>query len=305
MTEKQDKNVDRRQLLRRAGTVAAGVAGTTVVGAAIASPAQADPGQPVLQGGNNLAGATSTSLTNTSTGPTLRLDNTSSTAEGDASLSGPPLQLVPRGDYLSDQSPVGSVGVDAYGNFQVVSVPGWVDYLHTTGNSNRIVPITPQRVVDTRTAAGRSRIVNASGTTLDSSGRLRDGQTIHLDLSDFVFIGDALFGNLTVTSAVASGFVQIFPHGVARPQNFSSINYLTNQVISNSFMSGIGYNFDYISVYAARTTHIIIDAVAFVVGIGGVNPEILPYSADASARASKSAAAKRAERAKNSSPSWK
>ncbi|WP_328421977.1 hypothetical protein OG470_07165 [Micromonospora sp. NBC_00389] len=312
MTEKQDKTVDRRRLLRRAGTVAAGVAGTTVVGAAVAAPAQAAPGDPVVQGANNAAGATTTTLTSTAAGPTLQLGNTSTTTDVDgAVLARPALRLTPSGDYLHPDSLGGSLGMDAYGNLQVVAdFQGvrYLDYVHTTGNSNQIVPITPQRLIDTRSASSRTRIRNASSTTLDSSGRLRDGQTIHVDLSDFVHFGDALFGNLTVTTAVASGFVQIFPYGGPRPTNFSTINYLTNQVISNSFMSGIGYEQDWISVYAARTTHIIIDVVAFVVGVGSVNPGILPMSAGAMARGAESPEqlkAKRAAKAMTTAPSWK
>ncbi|WP_410810632.1 hypothetical protein [Micromonospora sp. 067-2] len=315
MTDNDDKTVNRRRLLRRAGTVAAGVAGTTVVGAAIAGPAQADQGQPVLQGVLNSAGNSNTTLSSTSAGPTLRLANTNKSTNPDGvEFSGPALHLTPSGDYLNDQSPVGSLGVDKYGNFQVVSAQyqgeAFVDFVHTTGNSNQIVPIVPQRLVDTRAANTRTRIINAS-SNLDSSGRLRDGKTIHIDLSDFVFFGDALFGNLTVTTAVASGFVQIFPFNTPRPANFSTINYLPNQVISNSFVAGIGSNAtdvtDAISVYAARTTHIIIDVVAFVVGVGSVNPGILPSAAGATARGEspEQRKAKRAAAAKQGTPSWK
>ncbi|KAB1949307.1 hypothetical protein F8271_00910 [Micromonospora sp. ALFpr18c] len=314
MTEHEDKTVNRRRLLRRAGTVAAGVAGTTVVGAAVAAPAQAAPGDPVVQGGTNAAGATITTLTSTAAGPTLQLANTSTATSDGAVLARPALRLTPSGDYLHPDSPGGSIGMDSASNLQVVAEYGggkYLEYVHTTGNSNQIVSIVPQRVVDTRSAGSRARILNASSTTLDSSGRLRDGQTIHLDLSDFVFFSDALFGNLTVTTAVASGFVQIFPYGSPRPANFSTINYLPNQVISNSFMSGVGYDEDFsdvISVYAARTTHIIIDVVAFVIGVGQVYPDILPFSAGASARSAESAEdrrAKRAAAAKQGTPSWK
>ncbi|MDG4806899.1 hypothetical protein O7634_09055 [Micromonospora sp. WMMD1120] len=313
MTENQDKTVNRRRLLSRAGTVAAGVAGTAVAGAAVAGPAQAAPGDPVVQGATNAAGATTTSLTSTGTGPALRLANTSTSTAADGTvLARPALQLTPSGDLLHSDSPGGSIGLDTYGNIQLVTEFGgdkYLDYVHTSANSNQIVPVAPQRVVDTRSAGSRARIVNASSTTLDSSGRLRDGQTIHIDLSDFVFYGDALFGNLTVTTAVASGFVQVFPYGSPRPQNFSTINYLTNQVVANSFMSGIGFDADYISVYAARTTHIIIDVVAFVIGVGAVNPEILPLSANAvsarSAETPEQRRAKRAAKAQQETPSWK
>ncbi|GAB4104834.1 hypothetical protein AB0C42_30775 [Micromonospora taraxaci] len=307
--------MNRRRLLRRAGTVAAGVAGTTVVGAAVAAPAQAAPGDPVVQGASNAAGATTTELTSTGTGPTLRLANTSTTTSNGLVLARPALQLTPSGDLLHSDSPGGSIGMDTQSNIQVVAEYGggkYLEYVHTTGNSNQIVPVSPQRVIDTRSAASRARILNKSSTTLDSSGRLRDGQTIHVNLSDFVYFGDALFGNLTVTTAVASGFVQIFPYDTPRPANFSNINYLTNQVVANSFMSGVGYlndeATDVISIYAARTTHIIIDVVAFVVGVGAVNPDILPFAASATARGAESAEerrAKRAAKAQAGTPSWK
>ncbi|MFG1895929.1 hypothetical protein ACGFIP_18115 [Micromonospora zamorensis] len=319
MSENEDKTVNRRRLLRRAGTVAAGVAGTAVVGATVAAPAQAAPGDPVIQGATNAAGNSNTALTSNGGGPTLRLENTSTTTTADGTvLVRPALQLTPSGDVLHIDSPGGSIGMDTDGNIQVVAERGgdrYLEYVHTTGNSNQIVPVSPQRVIDTRSAGSRTRILNASSTTLDGSGRLRDGQTIHVDLSDFAFFSDALFGNLTVTTAVASGFVQIFPYRSPRPANFSTINYLTNQVISNSFMSGVGYDpdpesplTDVISVYAARTTHIIIDVVAFVIGVGQVYPYILPFSAGATARGAESPEqrqAKRAAAAKQATPSWK
>ncbi|MET8040789.1 hypothetical protein ABZU25_07985 [Micromonospora sp. NPDC005215] len=313
MTENQDKTVGRRQLLRRAGTVAAGVAGTTVVGAAVAGQAQADPGQPVIQAASNfVTGGGTTALVNPANGPTLRLANTNVTVARDIEFAGPPLMLIPSGELLSEQAPVGSMGVDKYGNFQVVSVQSGstslTDYVHTTGNSNQIVPIVPQRIIDTREAALRTRIYNASATTLDSSGRLKGGQTIHVRLDDFVHYGDALFGIVTATTAVNAGFLQIFPYGTPRPANFASLNYVANQVNSNAFMSGIGWEEDFISIYALQTTHVVLDATAFVIGYGEVDPAILPFSVNAAARGAESLAdrkAKRAAKAKQSTPSWK
>ncbi|MEU1588571.1 hypothetical protein [Micromonospora sp. NPDC005710] len=312
MTENQDKTVDRRRLLRRAGTVAAGVAGSTVVGAAVAGPAQAAPGDPVLQGrANNVAAAATTSLTSTAAGPTLQLANPAIVSENGLDLARPSLQLAPSGDYLHQDSATGSIGMDNYGNLQVVAAEyngeAIVDYVHTSGNANRIVPIMPQRVIDTRSAAGRERIVNRSSTTLDSTGRLREGQTIHLDLTDFVFFGDAVFGNITVTTTAAPGFARVFPYG-AGPISVSTINFQANQSLSNAFMTGIGFDADYISVFANKTTHIILDVVAFVIGIGAVNPAYLPLSAGAGARTTESLAdrtARRAAKAKQDSPSWK
>ncbi|MFG2051548.1 hypothetical protein ACGFIW_29460 [Micromonospora sp. NPDC048935] len=312
MTENQDKNVGRRQLLRRAGTVAAGVAGTTVVGAAAAGSAQADPGQPVVQAANNVVtGGGTTALVNPAGAPTLRLQNTNTVVDNNIKFTGPALQLAPSGDLLNAESPVGSMGVDQHGNFQVVSVHNGgsaiTDFVHTTGNSNQIVPIVPQRVIDTRDPGLRNRIANASSTTLDSAGRLRGGQTIHVLLEDFVYYGDALFGIVTATTAVNAGFLQIFPYGTERPANFASLNYSANQVNSNAFMSGIGWTADAVSIYALQTTHVVLDVTAFVVGYGSVREDILPYSVNAAARGAKSLADRKAERAakaKQGKPSW-
>ncbi|MEU8286098.1 hypothetical protein AB0C01_17365 [Micromonospora sp. NPDC048905] len=301
MTENQDKTVGRRQLLRRAGTVAAGVAGTTVVGAAVAGQAQADPGQPVIQAANNVVnGGGTTALVNPAVGPTLRLENTNLAASGEFEFAGPPLVLTPSGDFLSEQAPVGSMGVDRRGNFQVISfrdgdisIP---DYVFTTGNSNQIVPVVPQRVIDTREAGRRGRITNASATTLDSAGRLRGGQTIHVALDDFVHAGDALFGIVTATSAAGPGFLQIFPYGTPRPPSFASLNHEANGVYSNAFMSGIGYDADAISIYALQTTHVVLDVTAFVVGYGWVETDFLPYSVNATGRSAESLADRKAKR---------
>jgi hypothetical protein len=52
----------------------------------------------------------------------------------------------------------------------------------TTVTSNTTVPIVPTRVVDTRNADLRRRIVNPS--VLDSAGRLPKNQTMDVNLND-------------------------------------------------------------------------------------------------------------------------
>lgn len=296
--------VDRRRLLRRAGTVAAGIAGTGVVGAVAAVPAQAAPGDPVLQGRDNNAEQATTLRSSSATAATLRLANSNTTLDPEGQVvAGPVLQLAPSGQGISSQAEFGSLGMDANGT--IWAITGEIgdfkfrDYLRTNVNSNMIVPIAPQRVIDTRSADLRTRIVNPAGN-LDTSGRLLAGRTIHINLEEFVFIGEALFGNVTVVGPLANGFIQIFPYGIQRPA-VSTINFHTNQTLSNSFMSGIGYVVDYISLYASRTTHVIVDVVAFVVGAGQVNPAILPGDPDLVAE---SATDRRAAAAKRPKPSW-
>ncbi|MDO3705562.1 hypothetical protein Q3W71_28225 [Micromonospora sp. C28SCA-DRY-2] len=310
MNDRQDRTVNRRRLLRRAGTVAAGIAGTGVVGASAAGPAQAAPGDPVLQGRDNDAVDQTTTLRSAATGATLRLENARTTPyPNDITLAEPALRLAPSGDTLPPTAEVGSIGMNSAGTLLAVSgrSDGFsiVDFVYTSGTASRIVPVTPQRVIDTRTPIGRARIENRTGN-LDSSGRLLAGRTIHVNLGDYVFFGEGVFGNVTVTGPLAAGFLQIFPEGTPRPAEFSTINFQANQTLSNAFFSGVSNNLDLVSVYTLKTTHVIIDVVAFVISYGEVNPMFQPISGGErlSAEALAARRAERAAAARRSRPRW-
>ncbi|MEV4491230.1 hypothetical protein AB0K04_14060 [Micromonospora coxensis] len=302
MSEEQSRTVDRRRLLRRAGTVAAGLAGTAAVGSATAGPAQAAPGDPVLQGQANDAGSATTLSASSMESATLRLVNTATADEYGNTMAGPALRLTPSGDIISNQAEVGSIAMDQAGTIWAVTGEAadgfkYRDYVRTNFNSNTTVPIVPQRALDTRTSGGRARVLNPSGN-FDSSGRLLAGKTIHLNLEDFVNFGDAVHGNVTVTGPLASGFLQVFPYGVPRPTSFSTINFQTNQTLSNAFLSGLGSGYDRVSIYTLKTTHVILDMVAFVISMGQVNPRFLSGAAGLTEEDRRARFAERAE------PSW-
>ncbi|MEV4491229.1 hypothetical protein AB0K04_14055 [Micromonospora coxensis] len=308
MNEDHTGAVDRRRLLRRASTVAAGLAGGAAVGAATAGPAQAAVGEPVLQGRVNDAGANGTTLRGTAAQATLQLENTVRMGADGIDYGQPTLRLHPNGYTLDDRALPGSIGMTNGGEIQMVrhmyGTTAIVHNLFHEGNSNRIVPVPPFRAVDTRYASSRTTILNASGN-LDSSGRLLGGRSIDIDLSQWVYVGDALFGNVTVTGPTASGFVQVYQYGVTRPTNFSTINFTTGQTLSNSVMTGIGYEEDRISVYASKTTHVIIDVVAFVIGVGRVNfAELMPAGAGLTGDSHAERMAKRAVAAQQGRAAW-
>jgi hypothetical protein len=264
-----ENTIGRRRLLRRAGTVAAGVAGAGAVGAAAAAaPAEAAAGEPVLQGQDNPAGATTTKITNVSaTAPTLALSNTVVSQTGEA---GPALQLNPSGLAISPSAPVGSLAADANGDiWSSVSYGTGQSYLFSNNNATMTVMLyTAQRVLDTKWPANRTGVLNPS--VIDSTGRVIGGQTLNLDLGAWVQFGHGLLANLTVVDPTAGGYVTIYPYGVARP-NAASINHLTG-TLSNFTATAIGWFADpnqpqdVISIFCQRTTRVILDAVGFVVG---------------------------------------
>jgi hypothetical protein len=315
MAESEKSTVDRRRLLRRAGTVAAGVAGAGVAGAVAATPAQAAPGQPVLQAENNVVGSGTASTAIQASSPeipTLVLYNPNETPVNGGIAGGPALQLVPHADWLNDDAPAGSLAADGLGLPWVsVQYPGFTfsHAVHTTFNSNTIVPITPTRVVDTRNATGRQWITNPGGN-LDSAGRLIAGRSVNVDLSFYAFFPVAVLLNATVTGQGAAGFLTVWEYNTTRP-TISSLNYSPGQNLSNFVFSTSGWDdvdvSSGVSVFTSQTTHFILDVVAFVVSDGAVNPEVVPtaqQTAGVRGASATNAAATRAKAVRENKPSW-
>ncbi|HEX8306530.1 MAG TPA: hypothetical protein VF612_16770 [Jatrophihabitans sp.] len=239
--------MNRRALLRASG-VAAGIAG---IAAALAPSADAATGDPVLAGASNDGGASPTTLTANTWQPTLILDNAG---------TGVPLRLAAHpAPEFADSGDLMNIDGDlcfAHGDY-------WVGSVYTSLSASQLIPVRPFRAVDTRTTAGRANILNRSGN-LDSAGRLIGGHTIEIDLGNEVFQGAAVYANVTVTQPVSSGYLTVWPSGT-RPGT-STLNYLAGQVVANSCVSGLSST-DTLRVYAQRTTHVLLDVVAFAAGI--------------------------------------
>jgi len=271
-----DRDVDRRALLRRGGVVvAAAVAGAAAVEAWNAADAQAVPGDAVLQGQANDSGTTPTSLTSgATTGATLTVANTGAHAPVElaqqpfasfVSVAGGELANLD-GDLYSTVDFGGTIG----------SQPGFV---YTEFTATEVVTIVPQRILDTRTSAGRASILNKTGN-LDSAGRLLGGHTININLSSLEVAAASAFCNLTVVSPLSGGYMTLFPGGT-RPAT-SSINFTTGAVIANFAVTGTTSTAtsDTVSIYSSATSHVLLDITAFNVGSPGqIKPAILPTSA--------------------------
>ena len=172
-----DRDVDRRGLLRRGGViVAATVAGVSAVEALNAGDAQGAAGDALTLGQANDSGTSPTSLTSgATTGATFTVANTGAHApvqlaqqSGASFVAGAAGELANLdGDLYSTVDFGGTIG----------PLPGFV---YSEFTANQVVTIIPQRILDTRTVAGRSSILNKTGN-LDSAGRLLAGHTINID----------------------------------------------------------------------------------------------------------------------------
>jgi hypothetical protein len=257
--------VDRRRLLRRAGTFAAGVAGAGVAGAVVATPAQAAPGDPVVKELPNTGGDADT--------PLVRLENAAgaalSVAPTDFAQTNPPI------DPLA--APAGSIFVDEWGDHATIGDLGqgkFVTYAYSPTWATMVIPVRPVRWLDTRFSAGRAHIVPGSAT-FDSYGRVvpKNSTTtpdLILDLSDIFFGGPgAVQANLTVAGPAAAGWASLWDSGTF--PGTSSINYsyplpagLANFTQTMIF-DDVANNRRSIRLKTSRAAHFFLDIVGFVV----------------------------------------
>jgi hypothetical protein len=267
----------RRALLTRGGVVAAGVVGAGAVAAAVAGPASAAAGDPVLIGEANDGGVGGppTELTAENAGVATFVivnEGIDTTNEG----AGPNLKLIP-----SSATGLGPAATTAGGDVTATGDGSlWFTHMFTEGTTSTIVPApvhteatanvyapleAPVRILDTRTAAGRASIVSASGN-LDSTGRLKAGKTIAINLDSLVYFAEAVFGNLTVTGMAGAGYLTVWSGATARPV-VSSIDFGATGSLANFVSSGTSeYSttiLNVVAIYAEATTHVILDVAGF------------------------------------------
>jgi hypothetical protein len=296
----EQRPVGRRVLLLRGGVVVAGAAGAVTAGAAIAGPAGAAVSDPVLQGevnnvGTNVA-ATEITADNAPATPTPTLILTNTGGDTTSTEASPNLRLTPAASALvlpSSATVGGDLLAGGDGNLwfthAVPNVGPFAATVHTDATDNLFVPLSaPNRILDTRSSAGRASVLDASGN-LNSSGMLIGGKTIHVNLTSLVNFGDAVTANLTATQPTGAGFITLWSGAVARPGT-SVLDYTSGQTIANLTVTGLAEfsstATDTIAIFANVTTHLILDVAGFAVGNAGqVNPKFLPSTMTAAARA--------------------
>jgi hypothetical protein len=307
--EEDAKTVNRRRLLRRAGTVAAGLGAAGVASAVAADPASAAAGDPVVAGQTVSAGSATTAITNdAAANPTLKLGNP----------SGPQLQLVPTGTFLAGNAPIGSLNSTTFGDLEYQAqgpTAGVPSLVYTSYNATQTWPVIPFRALDTRglggvSGNGRELILNPG--VLNAAGKLPANQTLQLNLTDYVKFGWAVIGNVTMQGPETSGFITIWPAGVSRP-NASTVNFLAGWPVSNGVTVALGAvdatRTDVVQIYTANTTHLIFDVMGFIVpSLGNINPVVLPFAAGPAANhpsaAGAAGVADRAAQARAFRPTW-
>ncbi|SCG63708.1 hypothetical protein [Micromonospora halophytica] len=216
-----DRSTSRRTLLRRAAvTGGAAVAAT----AATATPAAAS-GTPVKLGETNQGGTTTVRSAAPNGGATLVLRNP----------DGPTLRLGVPGATGGPAAPAGTVAPSPYG--LSVSDGSTRHTTLTTANATMLVPIPPTRVLDTRSSAGRARLVQGADR-IDAQGRALAETELVVTLAGIGYDIEGLIGNVTVTKTEKGGFATVWGGGVL--PSASTINWWTaGQLLSNGVITQV------------------------------------------------------------------
>jgi hypothetical protein len=257
-----ERPLDRRLLLR-GGAVLAGAAGVTVIGAAMGpTAAQAADGQTAVVGQPNTADSTTSLAIGAAQGsaaPTLALSN----------AAGPVLRLTSGSGYdgglkigevaVTEDGP--EIGVD--GGAGAGAVTTWLATGLDLDQIPITLPINPERLLDTRTAAGREGVRTTSRGALNSNHQLKAGAWLDVAIATTDFYGlEAAFLNVTAATPSANGFIAAYPPG-PRP-GISTLNYVKNQSAANAtfILTGVADedpDWYVVRIFSTATTHVAVD----------------------------------------------
>jgi len=265
-----DHRLQRRSLFRGAA-VLAGTAGVALAALNQPSAAAAD-GDTVKVGGSH-RGSSPTGLTITpGEDPVLELTNT----------NGPALRLnllpeswngaLEPGDLVATAT--GPLTVVDYGNGpRTTFLATGVDLAATPVP----LPVSPRRLLDTRSRAGREAILRASSASaVDARGRLTGGSWIDVAVgsAEGAAVLSAAFVNVTAVAPVAGGNVTVYAPG-PRP-GVSTLNLLRGSTLANAAFVALGvvYQDEYIvRIHTTTTTYLLLDLSGVVVALNPLGAE--------------------------------
>ena len=135
------------------------------------------------------------------------------------------------------------------------------------------IPLTPSRVLDTRSGVGLIGPLTANNPrTLQVTNRFPSDSTVNVPTSAI-----AVTGNVTVTGPSAPGWVSLTPVPVANPTT-STVNFVKGQTVANSVTAPLGAGGTVSLVYGAvsgSATHVVFDITGYFApgGSGATGPQ--------------------------------
>ena len=272
-----------RRWLLRGGAAAAGAA---IVAAATPTAALAADGDSVTLGDENESTRNTTITIGAGGGsqePALSLVN----------ANGPSLFLEPLAADYAAALELGQVANTVLGPVMGVdTLQGLTTTFLVTGEDLADLPTPyplpkPQRLLDTRTASGRSLVIRTSAGAYDSSFKLNPGAWLDVeivaDAGDVIIPGAYL--NVTSTGAARAGYLTVYPPGDF--PGISTLNFPGGMTIANGTFvaAGVVLGRYAVRVRAATTpTHVVLDLTGVSLRGRAPEPELAARSSEASRR---------------------
>ncbi|SCG80570.1 hypothetical protein [Micromonospora rifamycinica] len=214
-------------LVGHPGQVPAGTAAAAAAPPVEPARVAVAPGEPVVIGVPNSPGVTTLTSAAPDGAATLALRNP----------TGATLELTPEAGRRPGMLDVGVVGVDP-GGLYVGDGSSGGHTAYSTANATMLVPVPPTRILDTRSAAGRSRLLEGAAR-IDARGRVLAETLLVVHLRGLVEYGDGMLGNLTVADTTRGGFATVW--GTGGLPVASTVNWWTaGQLLSNGVITQLG-----------------------------------------------------------------
>jgi hypothetical protein len=224
------------------------------------------------QGGVPSSGVSAVALNVTATGaPAAGFVQVVPSAGGTAAGSSSNLNVVARQTVANlVVVPVGDSGaVDVYsssGTHVLADVAGWfTDDSATASSTGLYVPVTPARLLDTRTAGKPADGAQVPLAPLGRAGIPASGVS-------------AVMLNVTATAPTGGGFVQVLPTGQGAVGGSSNLNLeRVGQTVANAAIATLGDGGE-ITLYTLRSAHLLADVAGWFSGgstpAGGLPAEL-------------------------------
>jgi hypothetical protein len=129
------------------------------------------------------------------------------------------------------------------------------------GRATRFHPVTPKRVLDTRTA----------NTPRGTPGRVVSGEIMNLQIAGANGIpldAAAVVMNVTSVNPTGSGYVTVWPSGVTQPIA-SNLNFAPGDVVPNLITSRIGYQGQVSLYHQGGSNDLVADVVGYYSPVNG------------------------------------
>ncbi|MEU1604428.1 hypothetical protein [Micromonospora matsumotoense] len=228
------------------------------------APVAAAPGEPIVIGRPNSPGVTTVTSAAPDGAATLALAN----------ATGATLELTRGDSHQLGTIDVGAIAVDPGGLYvgNGSSVGYTAHAAFSTANATMLVPVPPTRLLDTRSAAGRARLLEGAGR-IDARGRVLAETLLIVHLRDIVEYGDGMLGNITVADTTQGGFATVW--GTGSLPTASTINWAAaGQLLSNGVITQLGgyetvggdYHPDVVGIYLQKSAAaVILDVTGLLV----------------------------------------